>query len=407
MSSTQLFDDPRSATSLRRRDALLYDVVAAVARVSGIWKYPAARAGDLEEMALLDKFYWLYKGSEPIQRAEKGSGLEAFFANQQPVSALPTGFVPTETIRMTAVGDLMDHPYLATSTGVFAGIEQLLFTGDIATANLECVVISTTDRFEVDVNAKAGPPLAMSHPTFEAVASRFDFLATACNHSIDFGEAGVASTIAAIRDANIAFHGVNEREEHATQATVIERNGIRVGFVSHTFGVNAHTKPAHRPNIVNHTRLNWRLKDIDLGLLVAQLDDCRAKGVDFVVAQLHWGMEFEMYPRKAQLEVAHRLAELGVDAIIGHHPHVLQPVEYYRTKRDPDRIVPIFYSLGNLTTPFGIAYMCRSGIADLTLERGRTASGEMRTYVARSRVHEVRQVCEIETQQVALKPVVP
>jgi poly-gamma-glutamate synthesis protein (capsule biosynthesis protein) len=62
--------------------------------------------------------------------------------------------------------------------------------------------------------------------------------------------------------------------------------------------------------------------------------------VDFIVVQLHWGMEFEMYPRPEQLEVAHHIAELGADAIIGHHPHVLQPVEVYHGK-------PILYSLGN------------------------------------------------------------
>jgi poly-gamma-glutamate synthesis protein (capsule biosynthesis protein) len=367
---------------------LVYDSLCKLAAVSGVWRYPAARSGDLEEMTFLDKVYWVYKGSSPIERAEKDSGLERLFAAQREVSELPQGFEPASSIRICADGDLMNHAYLARSSALFDDVEGVLFGADIATANLECVVIEPREILAIDLNAKAGPPLAMSHAAFKTVASRFHFLATACNRSIDFGASGVSSTIAAIRDAGIAFHGVNENEQDAARATLVERSGVRIAFLSHTFGTNAHPKPADRPWIVNHTRLNRRVADIDFDLLQRQLAHCRDQAAEFVIAQLHWGMEFEMYPRRTQVEVARHIAELGVDAIIGHHPHVLQPVEYYRTIRDPDRVVPIFYSLGNLTTPFASEFMCRSGIADLTLSRGRTASGDTRTYATRAQVHE-------------------
>lgn len=395
--------DPRAASRLGVRDAIIFDTLCKLAAMTGIWRHPAPRSGDLEEMTLLDKIYWMYKGTNPIRYAEKHSGLEAFFAHQIAITELPQGFSPSTTVRLAAVGDLMDHPYLAGSTRLFEGIERLLFGADLTTANLECVVTDNPEALEIDMRAKSGPPLLMSHAAFRTVASRFDFLATACNHSIDLGERGVASTIAAIRNAGVAFHGVNESEQDALRATVLERNDIRLGFVSHTFGVNAHPKPPHRPRIVNHTQLNRPVGGIDFDLLRKQLDDCRAREVDFVIAQLHWGMEFEMYPRQTQIDVAHHIAEMGVDAIIGHHPHVLQPVEYYRTKRDADRVVPIFYSLGNLTTPFAIPYMCESGIAELSISRGRCGNGEQRTYVARSQLHRVKQTCDADTRQLALK----
>jgi poly-gamma-glutamate synthesis protein (capsule biosynthesis protein) len=403
MMSVHLPHDPRAAMQFGRRDAFVYDSLCKLAAVSGVWRYPAPRSGDLEEMTFLDKVYWVYKGSSPVRRAEKSSGLESFFATQCPVSELPNGFDPASSVRICAVGDLMNHPYLARSSGLFDEIEGVLFGADIATANLECVVVEPRETLAIDLDVKAGPPLAMSHDAFKTVASRFHFLATACNHSIDFGAPGVSSTIAAIRDAGVAFHGVNESEPDAARATLLERNGIRIAFLSHTFGTNAHPKPADRPWIVNHTRLNRRVADIDFDLLQRQLAHCRAQAADFVIAQLHWGMEFEMYPRRTQVEVARHIAEMGVDAIVGHHPHVLQPAEYYRTSRDPNRIVPIYYSLGNLTTPFAIPYMCRSGIADLTLSRGRSATGERRTYVARSEIHEVEQTCDPATRQLRLR----
>lgn len=339
---------PRDAVRLGRRDAIIFDGLCRLAAATRVWSYPAGFSGDVAEMRLLDKVYWLYKGSQPIRRAEKHSGLESFFANQEPIRGVPSGFQTTATLRLSAVGDLMNHAYLEHSSELYRDVEDTIFGADIAMANLECVVLDNAAGLQISMATNAGPPLAMSHAAFRNVASRFTFLATACNHSIDFGERGVASTTGAIRDAGLAFHGVNELEQDARRAAMLERDGFVIGVVSHTFGVNGHPTPNDRPWIVNHTYLNREVDQIDFRLLQAQLDDARQKGADFVVAQLHWGMEFELYPRKAQVAVAHRIAEMGADAIIGHHPHVLQPVEYYRSRRDGDRVIPIFYSLGNL-----------------------------------------------------------
>jgi poly-gamma-glutamate synthesis protein (capsule biosynthesis protein) len=114
-------------------------------------------------------------------------------------------------------------------------------------------------------------------------------------------------------------------------------------------------------------------------------------------------MEFELWPRPEQVELAHHLAEMGVDAIIGHHPHVLQPVEYYSTKRDPARVVPIFYSLGNLTNPFSAPFMCRSGVARLDLVKGLLADGSRSTLVARASLVEVDQLADRTHEQISLR----
>ena len=101
-------------------------------------------------------------------------------------------------------------------------------------------------------------------------------------------------------------------------------------------------------------------------------------------SQLHWGLEHEAYPRPRQLDVAHHLAEMGFDIILGHHPRVVQPMEAYRTRRDPDRVVPIFYSLGNLVNPFSHPAFRVGGVARIELAKGVCPDGATRTYVERA-----------------------
>ena len=395
---------PRQAANFRRREALMYDVVIRLARATGMWRYPARASGDLEDMGFLDKAYWFFKSENPIRHGVRGAGLEAFFAHQ-PTCTLPEAFSPSTEVTLSAVGDLMNHPYSARSEDLYRDVAELIFGTDLAMANLECVVIPAARDLVFEIT---GPRLGMEPAGFRRLVAGgprpSDALATANNHCLDFGEDGVASTLAALASEGIAYHGTCERDELADRPVIIERRGVRVGGVSHTFGLNARRSPAHRPRIVNHTKLNRRVDQIDFSVLQRQLASCALAGADFVVAQLHWGMEFELYPRPEQLEVAHRIAELGADAIIGHHPHVVQPFECYRTRRDPDRWVPIYYSLGNLTMPLGPAFTWHSGVARLDLVKGTDAGGRVRTYVRAARLEHVEQVVDPRTRTIAVQP---
>lgn len=378
------------------REALLYSATIHFFRLTGLWRYPVRAAGDFEEMRFLDKAYWLHKAERPVTVPCRGSGLREHFERQDPRSCTPPeGFVPSHTLRLSAAGDLMNHAYLARSgETLYEDVADLIFDVDVAMANLECVVREAAAG-PLDINTKEAPGLYLLPGELDVAAGgsarRYDLLATACNHSLDFGLDGVESTIGALRRRGIAWSGVNETEDDAGKATIIERRGIRLGVISSSFGLNGKRPPPDRPNIVNRTKLNAPLEAVDFSMFERQLVHCRDANVDFVVAQLHWGMEHEMFPRPSQIEVAHRLAEMGVDAIFGHHPHVIQPTEYYRTRRDPGRVVPICYSLGNLTTPFSAPFTCRSLIARLDLAKGRTEGGATRTYVDGVQLTEVMQ----------------
>jgi poly-gamma-glutamate synthesis protein (capsule biosynthesis protein) len=131
------------------------------------------------------------------------------------------------------------------------------------------------------------------------------------------------------------------------------------------------------------------VSDIDFSQFLHQIQFCRDHNTDLIIAQLHWGMEHEYYPRPEQVEVAHHLAEMGVDIVVGHHPHLVQPMECYRTRRDPDRLVPIFYSLGNLVTPFSHPDFRRSAVARVIATKGTTPDGKTRTYIRKADVTEV------------------
>ncbi|MFP4154040.1 MAG: CapA family protein [Alkalispirochaeta sp.] len=398
---------PREFARLPRTQALFYNAALRLIEMTGLWKYPIRANGDYEEMGIRDVLYWLHKAKHHVVDPERASNLHAYFDAQRGFRwSLPEHVEVERELSISAVGDLMDHEYLPRSHGLYRHVADEIFGADLSMANLECVVLdqpSETPRFD----GKSAPRLRIDHRTLDVLAGhdrkRYTFLSGACNHSLDFGAEGVRSTTEALRSREIAFHGINETVEETEQAQLLEHNGIKVAIISHTFGLNGWTPPPDREWIVNRTRLNGPLKALDRSLIVRQIAHARGAGADFVVAQLHWGMEYEHYPRTAQLEVAHALAESGIDAIFGHHPHVLQPFEHYRTRRDPDRVVPIYYSLGNLTNPFQDPRLCRSLVARVDLAKVRKTDGSTPTYVRNAGAVTVVQSIDMETRRIALK----
>jgi poly-gamma-glutamate synthesis protein (capsule biosynthesis protein) len=399
---------PRDLFRLTLKDRLVFTTLMSLNALTGKWDYPRENAsGDIETMSLTDKAYWLYKTTHPIRKAEKSSGIEEFFANQRPFNPItPQEYIEHAELSVSAAGDLINHSYLKNSRDtLYNEVSEILFGSDISMANLECPIFSTTNM-TFEFRSDAAPPLYYTEEEFEIVKGsghkQFTFLATACNHSLDFGARGIDSTIAALDRDGIAFNGINRTSADALKPTYIEKNGILVAIVSYTFGLNAYQPPDDRPHIVNFSRLNDGVGQADLSQLECQLDHAREARADFVLAHLHWGMEHEFYPTLNQMRLARQLAEMGVDAIIGHHPHVIQPVEYYRTMRDRHRIVPIFYSLGNLINAFSAPYLTRSAIAQLQLTKGMCGDGVPRTYVKRCQTVELIQNANNDLEKLEL-----
>lgn len=98
----------------------------------------------------------------------------------------------------------------------------------------------------------------------------------------------------------------------------------------------------HRPSRSPEKPCVLELKE---DLILPAVASARAQGAEMVILSTHWGEEYQIAPRKQDIELAHRLLDGGVDVILGHHPHVLQPVEVYLT--NDGRITLVSYSLGN------------------------------------------------------------
>ena len=105
---------PKDAVHLPPLKRLMVNVILHAVRFTGSWNYPRVTDGDFPNMTFVDKLYWLYKSQYPVRRGEKGKNLEAFFAEHRGRKvSLPSGFIPKQTLTLSAVGDLMQHDTLA------------------------------------------------------------------------------------------------------------------------------------------------------------------------------------------------------------------------------------------------------------------------------------------------------
>jgi poly-gamma-glutamate synthesis protein (capsule biosynthesis protein) len=261
-------------------------------------------------------------------------------------------------------------------------VAELIFGIDIAYANLESTLTAgeiAATTFTEDETPKINLTPRQYQTIIGHRGRRFDVVQLANNHILDCGEEGIRTTIAQLRADGVEQVGVNETETDAMRPRITEIAGLRIGWVAHTFSVNFKPFPADKPWIVNMTPMHL-MPDPDVSGIEAQVRACREAGCDLVFVSLHWGLEFELYPHPDQLRWAHRFAEAGADAVIGHHPHVAQPVEIYRPESDPSRTVPILYSLGNLTSLISHPSNVASLVARLRLSTG-MLGGMRRTLV--------------------------
>ncbi|MGI3185714.1 CapA family protein [Nioella aestuarii] len=351
-----------------------------------LWRYPSPKAATAaEEMSVIDNLYWIYKTSRPITEYERDMPGDLRPDTTAPQAMLPEGFAESTSLSMGAGGDLLRSAGIDGSQDrLFENVADLLFDQDISFANFESPV--TTQPLVDEVIGDQGPPTECCSATqFDILTShkgkRFDILNTANNHMFDMGVEGVETTLATMADRQIMPLGTNAMPDDYGKALIITRGGIKIGFAAAAFGLNGRDLPEAERYRINISRLLSKKGPPDLSLLKRQIDDCKAEGCDFIIASVHWGFEFELFPRAVQIKAARDLVEYGADSILCHHPHVIQPVEYYRPARDPDRVAVIAHSLGSLTWGFMAPHIVLSTILTMRLAKGKK-DGEVRTYLA-------------------------
>jgi hypothetical protein len=253
---------------------------------------------------------------------------------------------------IAAVGDVLMHEAVKRSAEahgkgsadggfgwLFAPIADLLSAPDVTFANLETPIApdAAAGTREYVFNA---PPQVVS----ALLRAGVDVVSVANNHAFDQGRAGFEETLRRLEAAGLRAVGGGEAGS-AEGPVRLEAGGLSLAFLgwAHFFNQDGNACPPAKAGGAPC-------------LQAAQLDRARAveavraaaASADAVIVSLHWGVEYEAQPREADVELAHALADAGALVVIGHHPHVLQPVELYR--RADGRTAVIAYSLGNFVS---------------------------------------------------------
>ena len=326
-----------------------------------LFPYPRRAATNYADMRLKDKLWWAYKYYiRPVERAEKGSGLEAHFASASAQPAIPDGFAIEHLYTLSAGGDILPSPFLNAENlaHLWDDAEDFFFAADVVCANLESPV--TSDQAHAPTVVTSLPAMNNAPdmlPVYRVAPDGISLVSTANNHCLDKGSGGLTETLNFLDQAGILHVGTARSAAERDAFPVLERNGIRTAFLSYTFSTNGREIPPDRSYCVNLVRFDK--PNCDCSLIERQIQQAREdRGADIVVLLIHWGWEFESYPAGITREVAQRLAALGADAIIGNHPHTIQPVEILSA---PDPATgakkPCFvaYALGDLVDENGMS----------------------------------------------------
>ena len=180
-----------------------------------------------------------------------------------------------------------------------------------------------------------------SYPRFNApqevgdafLDAGFNLVSFANNHALDMGEKGILSSLNYWKDKQekgIMTAGSYSSFEERDKNVIMEKNGIKYTLLSYTTTTNGLPVPKGKEYLVNVYNYEQAKKDIE------RLRD----KVDLLMVAMHWGEEYTHTPVEEQKQIANELAMLGVDIIIGHHPHVIQPIDFI------DKTM-VIYSLGN------------------------------------------------------------
>lgn len=249
------------------------------------------------------------------------------------------GMYAQQTITLLFAGDLMQHgPQIKAAeikgaydySSYFHALKGEISKADIAVANLEVTL--------------GGKPY-VGYPRFSAPdgfiyavkQAGFDVLLTANNHCMDRGQKGLERTIRMLDSLHLKHVGTykNKTERLKHYPLMVEKNGFKIAFLNYTYDTNG--LPVISPNVVNIIDKEQIKKDI----LAA-----RCLRPDVIIACMHWGIEYQTLPRQTEKELAEWMVHMGVDHVIGSHPHVLQPIEAHEDSITPERHL-IVYSLGN------------------------------------------------------------
>lgn len=262
-------------------------------------------------------------------------------------SVTPTPQEEDTTFRIMAVGDVflgrgVEYHLINNKKDFlypFERVWHILRQGDIIYGNLEAPFTDSTHGL-AGINEEGGKYCLKNKPeAFEGVKyAGFNLMSLANNHILDYYEKGLYDTIKLLEENSIAYAGAGKNLDEARKPAIIEKKGVKVGMLSYTDMAEIQYKgnPPLR-FIAGENKAGVAPRKFEY--IKEDVQKLRDK-VDILIVTLHWGVEYEYYVLPEQVEFAHKVMDLGVDIIIGSHPHRMKGIEIYKGK-------PIVYSLGN------------------------------------------------------------
>ena len=178
-----------------------------------------------------------------------------------------------------------------------------------------------------------------------------DVVNYANNHIYDYDDEGLQRTIEITKEKGLDVLGVKSTEEEKSYL-VKEVDGVKIGFASYVFEtetingyktINSNPVSINSENLIN--TFNYNDLESFYNRIASEISAMKAEGVEFIIASMHWGEEYNTYIEATQNEIAKKLNELGVDIILGGHPHVIQPYEIICNESGDSTFV--IYSQGN------------------------------------------------------------
>lgn len=191
----------------------------------------------------------------------------------------------------------------------------------------------------------------------------FDMVASATNHSYDWGEDALVHSVGVWAEQPVLYTGTARSQEEADLIKTIERNGITFSMLNYTYGVNGYEEseiPAYAINYMHEERIS------------ADIAAAREKS-DVVIVAMHWGTENLTAADETQQRYAQLIADAGADLIVGSHPHVIGPLEWVIGASGNKTLVA--YSLGNCLSLFELPSMLNDIGGMLTCDFVKTDDG--------------------------------
>ncbi|MDE6413316.1 MAG: CapA family protein [Eubacterium sp.] len=265
---------------------------------------------------------------------------------------------------LVAVGDNLIHNTLITSgqmedgtedyTSFYKQIKNDISAADIAVIDQETILGG--EEFEYTGYPVFNTPWAVGDAAIDA---GFDVFLCATNHTMDKGFKGIQNECTYFdKHPEVKHVGSNDTEEDYNSIVYTEANGIKFAILNYTYGTNGIPLPNDKP---------WCVNMMDKEKITADVN--KAKGnCDIIVVFPHWGTENSTSVSDYQKDYVKLFSDLGVDIVIGGHPHVLQPIEWVVNEQSGKKML-VYYSLGNfISHQLNLNQLC-GGMAKIVIEK--------------------------------------